>query len=160
MLGVFLYFHTGIFCNCQSYWREFQYFSHCLLIFKWEIFLARVLYTPRVGGIRVFLTMRLMPPGSQIQSSTVSLDAPPSSLQFGVERGKKVVELSPTIPVLPPLSLSLSLQLKNTIILFICFCVNFSPYYFNFLFHSDFFYRSFFILQLSPSITLFEMFYF
>jgi Flp pilus assembly protein protease CpaA len=64
--GYFYTFTRVFFVIAKVIGGHFKYFSHCLLIFKWKIFLARLLYTPRVGGIRVFLTMRLMPPGSQI----------------------------------------------------------------------------------------------
>ena len=40
---------------------------------------------------------------------------------------------------------SLSLQLNNTIIFFVCYCANFSPYSFNFLIRFYCFYRSFLI---------------
>jgi len=120
-----------------------------------------VLITRRqAGGVYTIHAALVTPLNDQILSFVVSLDAQPYPLPH--RKGAcqlMVVGLSQAVVCF--FSLFFSLLTNKVYIYSLCFLFfNFSPHYFNFLFCYYSFYICFFVLQFSPSITLFHMFLF
>jgi len=120
-----------------------------------------VLITRRqVGGIYTIHAALVTPLDDQILSFVVFLDAQPYPLPHGKGACRLMVVVLPPV-VVCFFSLFFSLLTNKVYIYSLYFLFfNFSPHYFNFLFCSYSFYRCFFVLQFSPSITLFRMFLF